>query len=133
VALVLAATVAVCAAASREPTIIPTVAETYAAPYDAVWEATLKGLGAVKPVVAEKAQGRIESDVFSFRFGFGEDAGQIIWVSFAIAVNRADARDTTVQVQTRVHDMLLNGILPGPISNPWVDLFARIRGNLGLR
>ncbi len=133
VVLVLAATVTASAAASREPIILLTVAESYAAPYDAVWEATLKSLGAVKPVVAEKAQGRIESDEFSFRFGFGDEASQIIWISFAITVSGTDARSTAVQVQTRVHDMLLNGILPGPISNPWVDLFARIRGNLGLR
>jgi len=133
VVLVLAAAVAACAAVPREPLVLPAVAETYAAPYDAVWEATLKSLGAVKPVVAEKAQGRIESGVFSYRFGFADDASQIIWISFAITVSRTDARDTTVQVHTRVHDMLLTGILPGPISNPWVDLFARIRGNLGLR
>ena len=133
VVLVLAATVAASAAASREPLILPTVTETYAAPYDAVWEATIKSLGAVKPVVAEKAQGRIESGVFSYRFGFADDASQIIWISFAITVSGTDARSTAVQVQTRVHDMLLTGILPGPISNPWVDMFARIRGNLGLR
>jgi hypothetical protein len=128
-----AATVAACATVPREPLILPTVAETCAAFYDAVWEAALKNLGAVKPVVAGKAQGRIESDVFSFRFGFGDDAAQTLWVSLAITVSRTDAQHTTVQVQTRVHDMLLTGPLPGPLHNPWVDLFARIRSHLGLR
>jgi hypothetical protein len=131
--LLLAATVAACATVPREPLILPTVVETYAVPYDVVWEATVRSLGAVKPIVAAKAEGRIESDVFSYQFGFANDASQIIWVSVAIAVSRTDAQHTAVQVQTRVHDMLLVGILPGPLKNPWVDLFARIRGNLGLR
>lgn len=131
--LLMAATLASCATVPREPLILPTAEETYAASYDAVWEATLQSLGAAKPMVADKARGRIESDVFSFRFGFGDDASQTIWVSLAITVRRTNATHTAVQVQTRVHDMLLLGPLPGPLNNPWVDLFARIRGNLGFR
>jgi len=120
-------------AAARAPQVLPTVGETFAAPYDAVWEATLKGLGAVKAQLADKTRGQIETEDFPFAFavGAGIDRGtQVIWVSFAIAV-RADGQRTHVQVQPRVHHALLNGFTPGPISNPWVDLFARIRGHLG--
>lgn len=119
---------AACAAVPREPVVLPTVGVTYAVPYDAVWDATLKSLGAVKPVVADKARGRIESEQYTFYMG----RGQTLWISLAITVRRTDPRHTSVEATTRVHDSILTGVLPGPISNPWVDLFARIQGNLGL-
>ncbi len=122
------------ATAAREPQVLAAVGDTFAAPYDAVWDATLKGLGAVKPRRADKATGQIETEVFPFVFGVGPgiDGGtQILWISFAITVAQAAGGRTHVQVQPRVHDALLNGFTPGPISNPWVDLFARIRGHLG--
>lgn len=119
--------VAACAAVPREPIVLPTVGQSYAAPYDAVWDATLKSLGAVKPVVADKARGRIETEQYTFYMG----RGQVLWISLAITVDRTDAQHTTVQVQTCVQDGLLTGYLPGITNNPWVDLFARIQGNLG--
>ncbi len=122
-------------AAARAPQLLPTVGDTLAAPYDAVWEATLRSLGAVKVHLADKTRGQIETEDFPFAFGVGPgiDGGtQVIWVSFAIAL-RADGQRTHVQVQPRVHHALLDGFTPGPISNPWVDLFARIRNYLGGR
>lgn len=135
--LAAAAVLALCApgpaTAAREPLVLPTVGDRFAAPYDGVWDATLKGLGAVTLRRADKASGQIETEPFSFAFsvGPGIDGGtQVIWVSFAITVARAGEQQTHVQVQPRVHDALMNGFTPGPISNPWVDLFARIRGHL---
>jgi hypothetical protein len=103
---------------------------TLAAPYDAVWDATLDSLGAAKPPVADKRQGRIETDVFPFRVDF---ANQVIWVSFAITITADGAQRTRVQVLPLVHDALLDDIMPGPVQNPWVDLFARIDDRLGHR
>ncbi|HEY7678571.1 MAG TPA: hypothetical protein VIG69_15970 [Candidatus Methylomirabilis sp.] len=159
VAAVLAAAAADPAAA-REPQVLPTVGDTFAAPYDAVWDATLRSLGVLKPLVADKATGRIETEVFPFTFFMTDapsrprepvrlaslDAGpallaqsgagdnkptQVLWISMRITVSRAGENRTDVQVEPRIHDSLLSGYTPGPTNNPWSDLFARIRGNLG--
>jgi hypothetical protein len=61
--------------------------------------ATLKGLRVVEPLVVDTGQGRIESEPFAFSLG----RGQVIWVSFAIAVSRTGPQHTTVQVQPRVY------------------------------
>lgn len=138
--IIAVATLAVAApdggATPREPLALPQVGETYAAPYDAVWEATLKSLGAVHPVVADKAAGRIETAEFSFAFVVGgSQAGntQVLWISMRITVSRGGPDRTYVLVEPRVHDALLAGFTPGPTNNPWADLFARIRMNLGVR
>jgi hypothetical protein len=162
--LVLAAAVLAAAgagtAAAREPQVLPTVGATFAAPYDAVWDATLRSLGVLKPLVADKAAGRIETEVFPFTFFMTEapsrfrepvrlaslDAGpallaqsggdnkptQILWISMRITVSRAGENRTDLQVVPRIHDSLLSGYTPGPTNNPWSDLFARIRANLGM-
>lgn len=138
--MVAVTTVALAAAAGRamprEPLVLPQVGETYAAPFDAVWEATLKSLGAVKPVVADRAAGRIETAEFSFAFVVaGSQAGntQVLWISMRITVSRGGPDRTYVLVEPRIHDALLAGFTPGPTNNPWADLFARIRMNLGVR
>ncbi len=122
------------AAAARQPVALPQVGDTYAAPYDAVWNATLRSLGVVKPRVADKATGQIETEPFTFAYtvGAGLDAGtQVISVSFSIRVARAADNRTEVQVTPAIHDSFLSGFTPGPTNNPWQDLFARIRSNLG--
>ena len=164
--LALAAAVLVVAAvgpsAAREPQVLPTVGDTFAAPYDAVWDATLRGLGVLKPLVADKATGRIETEQFPFNFVVGQapaprrgpvhlasadpaagllaESGsggarptQIIWVALGITVSRAGENRTVVQVQPRIYDSLLTGYTPGPTNNPWSDLFARMHGYLGGR
>ena len=124
---------AACATVTREPVVLPRVDESYAAPYDAVWEAALKAVGIVRTVRADKVQGRIETEPYIFRFGFGDDAGQTLLVSLTIAVRPAGDRRTEVQVETRVHEALLTGIMPGPFNNPWTDYLIRLRENLRLR
>jgi len=116
---------------AREPLLLPMVADTFPAPYDAVWDATLKSLGAAKPFIVQKERDFIESDLFFFGFPFGSEANQSMMLSLAITLRRVDAGHTIVQVQPRVQFMIYDGVLPGPINNPWADLFARIRGNLG--
>lgn len=132
----LAVAVAVAAAAPRQPVALPPVGATFASPYDAVWDATLKSVGAVKVLTADKAAGRIETEPYPFNYsvGPGVDGGtQVIWVSMRVTVGRAGEGSTTVQVEPLVHDSLLSGFTPGPTNNPWLDLFGRIRGNLGTR
>ncbi len=128
--------VAACAgsAAPRQPVALPQVGSTYAAPYEAVWDATLRSLGVVRTRVADKATGRIETEPFTFAYtvGAGLDAGtQVISVSFRIQVVRAADNRTEVLVTPSIHDSFLSGFTPGPTNNPWQDLFARIRSNLG--
>lgn len=129
VAVVLA--VAEGTAAAREPLVLPTVGATFGAPYEAVWDAARGSLGAVRLPVVDKAQGRIESEPYSFAFPAGGDATQVIWVSLAITVSREDAQHTNVLVQPLVHDALLAGFTPGPTNNPWQDFFARMEDSLG--
>ncbi len=127
--------VGVSAATAREPLVLPTVGSTYAASYDAVWDATLKSLGVLKLPVADKAGGRIETEAFTFPFVVGGShtgSTQVIWVALRITVSRV-ADGTVVQVEPRIEDSLLSGFTPGPTNNPWADLFARIRGHLGMR
>ncbi len=119
------------AAALREPVALPTVGATFGASYDTVWEAARGSLGVIRLPVVDKAQGRIESEPFSFAFPAAGNATQVLWVSLVITVSRADAQRTNVLVQTRVHDALLAGFMPGPTNNPWLDFFARIRTHLG--
>jgi len=116
---------------AREPLLLPMVADTFPAPYDAVWDATLKSLGAAKPFIVQKERDLIESDLFFFTFPIGSEANQSMMLSLAITLRRVDAGHTIVQVQPRVQFMIYDGVLPGPVNNPWADLFARIRGNLG--
>ena len=118
------------ATAARTPIDLPIVGDTFAAPYEAVWDATLNSLGVVKALVADKAQGRIETDVFPFKLDY---ADQVVWVSFAITVTSDGPHRTTVRVLPRVHDALLEGFMPGPVENPWADHFARIEDRLGHR
>ncbi len=119
------------ATAAREPLVLPMVTDSFSAPYDSVWDATLRSLGAVKPFIVEKERGFIESDPFFFYFPFAAEASQSIMLSLAITLRRVDAGHTIVQVQPRVYFMIHDGVLPGPVNNPWADLFARIRGDLG--
>lgn len=119
------------AAAAREPLVLPTVTDAFPAPFEIVWEATVRSLAAAPPVLADKAQGRIESGPFFFRFRSGTHVSQAVLVSLVITLSRADAQHTTVQVQPRVYFMLYDGVLPGPMNNPWADLIASIRDNLG--
>ena len=131
----LALVAAVSAAAPRQPMALPAVGATFAAPYDAVWDATLKSLGVVKVLAAEKAAGRIETEPFPFAFVVGGSQNgntQVIWVAMHITLSRA-AEGTAMQVEPRIHDDLFSGFTPGPTNNPWEDLFARVRGNLGVR
>jgi len=126
--------VAVTAAAARQPLALPQVGATFAAPYDAVWAATLRSLGIVKLPVADKATGRIETEQFSFAFPIGSGQGgntQVLWIALRIEVSRAGNGRTNVRVQPLVHDALLYGLTPGPTNNPWADLFAKIRAQLG--
>lgn len=160
-AALLAVPVAGCAGMPREPEILPTVGDTFAAPYDAVWDATLKGLGVLKLLVADKAAGRIETEPFPFAFTVGRaparprgpvhlasldppagllaqdgsdsHATQVLWIALHITVRRAGENRTDVLVEPRIHDRLVAGFTPGPTNNPWSDLFARIRSRLGTR
>ena len=131
------AVAAVGVAAPRQPMALATVGDSFAAPYDAVWDATLKSLGVVKTSVADRSTGRIETEAFAFAYplGGGSQGGgtQVIFVSFQIQVIRAADNRTDLQVVPRVHDSLLDGFTPGPTNNPWLDLFARIRTQLGVR
>jgi hypothetical protein len=123
-------------AAPRQPTVLPTVGDTIAAPYDAVWDATLKSLGIVKVLAADKAAGRIETETFPFVYivgGSNHGNTQVIWVDLRITMSRAADNATLVQVEPRIHDSLLNGFTPGPTNNPWLDLFAKIRTRLSTR
>ncbi len=158
----LAAALAACAGVPREPQVLPTVGDTFPASYDAVWDATLKSLGVLKLLAQDKAAGRIETEPFPFVFTLGRaparqrepmrlaalapggvllsqgGAGdnrptQVLWIAMRISVIRAGETQTHVQVEPRIHDALLAGFTPGPTNNPWVDLFARIRGSLGAR
>ena len=118
---------------AREPLLLPMVADTFPAPYDAVWDATLKSLGAAKPFIVQKERDLIESDLFFFTFPIGSEANQSMMLSLAITLRRVDAGHTIVQVQPRVQFMIYDGVLPGPVNNPWADLFARIQERLGGR
>jgi len=127
---------AVCLAAPRQPVALPTVGASFAAPYDGVWDATLKSLGVLKLPVADKASGLIETEAFPFAFVVGGSQNgntQVIWVSLRITLSRAGEDRTTVQVEPRIVDSLLNGFTPGPTNNPWADLFARIGSALRTR
>jgi len=145
----------------REPQVLPEVGDTFQAPYDAVWDATLKNLGVVKILVADRAAGRIETEPFPYNFTVGHapalpappvrlasrepfpvrlaqdgsDARptQVLWIALHIRVARAGESRTDIQVRPLVHDMLLSSFMPGPTNNPWVDLFGKIRTTLGLR
>ena len=133
--LIVAALILPGPAAARAPQVLPAITAAFDASYDSVWDATLKSLGVVKVLTADKGQGRIETEPFPFRYqaGSGLDGGtQVIWVSFALRLTRGDGRQTLVQAEPRVHDALLAGFLPGPTNNPWQDLFVRIRSNLGV-
>ena len=161
-AAILAAAVGGCAGVPRGPEILATVSETFAAPYDAIWDATLKSLGVVRLLVADKAAGRIETEVFTYTFfmtetpmppqgavllaslaprgvrlaqGGGGDnkPTQVVWIAMLITVSRAAENRTQVQVEPRIHYSLLAGFTPGPTNNPWVDLFAKIRSHLATR
>lgn len=146
---------------AREPLALPEVGDTFEAPYDAVWDATLKNLGVVKILVANKGAGRIETEPFPFNFTVGEaparraapvrlasrepvpvrlaqdgsDARptQVLWIALHIRVIRAGESRTHLQVLPLVHDTLVPSFMPGPTNNPWVDLFGKIRTTLGLR
>ena len=63
---------AACAGVPRPPEVLPTVADSFPAPYDAVWDATVRSLGVVKLLVADKAGGRIETEAFPFNYVVGE-------------------------------------------------------------
>jgi len=67
--------VAGAASRGREPQVLPEVGDTFAATYDAVWDATLRNLGVLKLVVADKAAGRIETEPFPFAFTVGRLPG----------------------------------------------------------
>ncbi len=136
VAVGVPALAAVGVAAPRQPMALATVGDSFAAPYDAVWDATLKSLGVVKTTVADKTAGRIETEPFTYTYNIGGAQGsgtQILSVSFQITVIRTAANRTDLQVVPRIHDAFLNGFAPGPTNNPWGDLFARIRQQLGIR
>jgi hypothetical protein len=127
---------AVCSAAPRQPVVLPAVGATFDAPFDGVWDATLRSLGAVRAITADKATGRIETEAYSFGFVVGGSQNgntQVIWVSLRITVIRAADGRTIVQVEPRIEDSLLNGFTPGPTNNPWADLFARIGSALKAR
>ena len=162
-AAVLAVIVSGCAGMPRQPQVLPTVADTFGAPYDAVWDATVRNLGVVRLLVADKATGRIQTEPFPYTYfmtdgpspspepvrlaalapqhvllaqtGSGGDnkPTQVIWIAMLINVNRVAENRTQVQVVPRIHDSLLDGFTPGPTNNPWVDLFGKIRTTLGLR
>ena len=120
----------------QEPLMLPQVGDAYAASYDAVWEATLKSLGVLKVVAADKTGGRIETEAFPFTFTTGGGQGlatQVAWIAMRITVSRAADNRTVVQVEPQIHHALLAGFTPGPTNNPWVDLFLRIRDHLGMR
>jgi hypothetical protein len=120
--------------APARPMVLPQVGNTYAAPYDAVWTATLGSLGVVKTRVADKTTGQIATEPFTFAYTVGaglDGATQVISVSFRIRVVRVADNRTEVQVTPVIHDSFLSGFTPGPTNNPWQDLFARIRSNLG--
>ncbi len=119
-------------AVTREPLVLPTVGDTIDAPYDAVWGASLKSLGVLQLPLVDKATGRIDTEPFTFVFGFGNDATQVIWVSLDVTVRPVDSQHTNIQVRPRVHHSLLLGVRPGPTNNPWLDFFARIRSRLGV-
>ncbi len=129
------AAAAVGVAAPRQPMALAAVGDSFAAPYDVVWDATLRSLGVVKTRVVDKGTGRIETEPFSFAYNVGGRNGgtQVIWVSFNIQVVRAADNRTELQVTPLIHDSLLSGFTPGPTNNPWQDLFARIRTQLGSR
>ncbi len=118
---------AIAAAASRgrEPLILPQVGDTFQASYDVVWDATLKNLGVLKTLVADKAAGRIETEPFPFAFTVGRRpsgasdllfpasldppgtppliaqdgndgrATQVLWISMQITVVRASEANKT--------------------------------------
>ncbi len=161
-AALLAGALAACAGVPREPQVLPTAGDSFPAPYDAVWDATLKSLGVLKLLAADKAAGRIETEPFPFAFtvglapapprepvrlavldpaavrlaqgGSGDGRPtQVLWIAMRITVSRGGENLTHVQVEPRIHDSLVGGFTPGPTNNPWVDLFARIRGSLGSR
>ncbi len=150
------------ASRTREPLVLPQVGDTFGAPYDVVWDATLKNLGVLKIVLADKAAGRIDTEPFPFAFTVGSGpagspprvrlvsldpppirlaqdgndgrATQVLWISMQISVVRAsEASKTHVLVQPRVHDQLLLLFTPGPTNSPWGDLFAKIHSFLGGR
>ncbi len=161
-AAVLAAAAAGCAGVPRGPQVLSAVSDTFAAPYDAVWDATLRSLGVVRPIVVDKAAGRIETEVFTYTFFMtdvptrphgpvflaslasqnvllAQDGGadnkptQVVWIAMLISVSRVADNRTQVQVEPRIHHALLGGFTPGPTNSPWVDLFAKIRSHLGTR
>jgi hypothetical protein len=133
-ALALAAMVA--GAAAREPMPLAPVSASFAAPYDRVWDATLKGLGVVKLLVADKATGRIQTEPYSFSYltTSAQDASmQVIQVALQIQVSQAAGNTVTIQVNPELHDSLFSGFTPGPTNNPWTDLFSKIADQLRAR
>jgi hypothetical protein len=132
----LALVAAAASAAPRQPMALPAVGATFTASYDGVWDATLQSLGVVKALAADKATGRIETEAFPFAFVVGGSQNgntQVIWVALRITLIRAAEGRTTVQVEPRIEDSLLNGFTPGPTNNPWADLFGRIEASLKAR
>lgn len=145
------------AVAARQPVALPEVGDSFEAPFDAVWDATLRNLGVLKILVADKAAGRIETEPFPFAFvvgsrpaparlaalgpaplrlaqdGTDSRATQVVWIALHISVARAGERRTDVRVVPYLHDALLTLFTPGPTNNPWTDLFAKLRSTLGLR
>ncbi len=161
-AVVLAAALAGCATAPREPLALAPVAETFPAPYDVVWDATLRSLGVLRLRLAQKGVGLIETEPFPFTFVVGSAPAppggllhlashetsrfvlaqggtggtrptQVVWIAMLITVSRTGLDTTHVQVEPRLHDSLLPGFTPGPTNSPWGDLFAKIRSQLGSR
>lgn len=151
---------AACSSLPLYPEVLPSYSETFRAPYEAVWEATLRSLGIVPIKVADKAAGRIETEVYVFVFpvgkttpptagtrraalgsdnlilaqmgGGGARPTQAIWADLTIQVRPTGLDATQVAIQARVHNALLRGLYPGGYTNtPWADIFAKIRAQLG--
>lgn len=124
-----------CAGVPRNPQVLPAATEDFAAPYAVVWDATLESLGVVKVRQFDPARGRVETEPFTFAFPIGSGIGggtQVIHVSLAVTVTRADAQRTQVAVRPRVHAAFFPDVFPGPTNSPSADLLARIRSRLGL-
>ncbi len=106
-----------------------------------MWNATLRSLGIVPIRVADKAAGRIETDVYVFVFpvgkavpfahttrlaGLGADnltlaqvggggnlPTQAIWATLSIQVRSLAPRATAVDIQTHINHALHYGLYPG--------------------
>lgn len=131
-----------CAGQSMYPVVSPPAGTAFRAPYEAVWDATLQSLGVVRPAIADRAQGRIVTDRYTFMMpvqGGGGRTGsafmQVLSVSLEILVRPAPEGATAVQVQTTIHDAQQYGFWPGAggPNSPEGDLFARIASRLAGR